>query len=284
MRRVVLSLAVLLVVGTATGAPIYDSEQLLVPVLAFNIGGEGDNLWSSELYLTNTGEEAVKVEIGALLRGHTVPEEVQCYPFVIPFKMIPPRSTVVWTAPELGGDLGCLDAALGALLMSAYGPVHLESRMVNHIQLEGLDLDERLVGLGQEVSGVAVADLAAGDFLLPGLMWHRNACYGVAFDSYVGFANPGQEAISVVLDLAPEMDGIGLFVDGRPVERPYVIEIKPLSWSQIHLEPADAEIQVCMSPEHFDLFVSLSGPLAIYGSVVDRQSQDPRTVKPVIIP
>jgi len=49
----------------------------------------------------------------------------------------------------------------------------------------------------------------------------------------------------------------------------------------IDLEPSGAAATVCLPPQTTDLFAVASQPIAVVASVVDRSSQDVRTVLPV---
>jgi len=256
------------------------AEVQVLPVVAHEAPGAAGNRWSSELYLSNDGPDEVTVTMGGLLPGRRLPPE-PCSTFAPVQRKVPAHSTVLWSAAELGPDIGCATFVLGGLTLDANGPIRITSRLVNH---RGHDpVPQRpLHGSGQVVEALALEDLLeAGSFQLPGLLWHRNPCGPAEFDIYVGFSNPGIEPITVTLDLPPDLADAGMRIDGTPVELPHTLVVEPSSWRQIHLVPETSPLTVCMDPEVVDLQVDTSGPLAFYASVVDRPAQDPRTVTPV---
>jgi hypothetical protein len=122
---------------------------------------------------------------------------------------------------------------------------------------------------------------AAGAHLLPALMWHRNPCGGAAeFETVVGFGNPGPDAVEVVLDVPHEF-GRSVVIDGREAFLPHRFEVAEGSWQQFRLAPRRDESADCGSVESFLVRIELSAPAAVYASVIDRKSGDPRTVSPV---
>jgi hypothetical protein len=258
----------------------FPSEPRVLPVVAHEAPGSADNRWSSELYLSNSGSEEITVTMGGLLPGRRRPSE-PCQTFAPVKRTVPAHSTVMWSAAELGPDIGCATFVLGGLTLDADGPVHIGSRLVNHRGHEPVP-HQPLHGSGQVVDALALEDLPrAGSYQLPGLLWHRNACGPQAFVSYVGFANPGEDSVMVTLDLPPDSREPGLRIDGKPVVLPHSIEVPAQSWRQIRLVPEPSPLTVCMDPEIVDLWLDINGSLAFYGSVVDRPAQDPRTVTPI---
>jgi hypothetical protein len=257
------------------------AETYLLPVVAYQLPGHAGNLWSSELYLKNGSPEEVTVTLGGLALGRRVPPE-PCPTFAPVTRVVPPHSTVLWPAAQLGPDIGCATLALGALILDTTGPIDISSRLVNHrSQLPETPLP--LHGTGQIVNAIALDDLpSAGDYLLPALMWHRNSCGPEEFVTSVGFANPAEHLVRVTLDLPPMLAEAGMRVNGESVELPYVVEVPGQSWVQVRLAPVPSPLTVCMPPEIFDLWIDTDAPVAIYGSVVDRLVQDPRTVLPIV--
>jgi hypothetical protein len=255
------------------------AEETVVPVFAYNLGGSGDNVWSSELYLTNPGTAEVLVSLAEVLPGLVeIPEP--CTPIDGPLRSVPPLSTVLWQAADLAAEIGCAEKILGALVLHSDGPLSVGSRTVNSSTLSAPT--ELLVGFGQEFPGLEVAELpAAGDLLLPGLVWHRNACTPPLFDSSLGIANPGQGPVRVTIDLDEQAAEGGVLVDGALVELPYTLVVEASSWQQVKLWPQQLLEDICLPATMFDLRVSIDGPAALYASVVDRTAQDPRTVYPI---
>jgi len=265
---------VLFAAGIAAG------ETYLLPVVAYQLPGHAGNVWSSELYLSNGGSEEVTVTLGGLIPGQRLPPE-PCPTFAPVTRIVPRHSTVLWPAAELGPDIGCATLALGALILDATEPIDISSRLVNHrSQLTEAPLP--LHGTGQIVNAIALNELPiAGDYLLPGLMWHRNSCGPEEFVTSVGLANPGEHTVRVTLDLPETLAEAGMRLDGELLELPYVLEVPGQTWVQVRLAPVPSPLTVCMAPEIFDLWIDSDAPIAIYGSVVDRLVQDPRTVLPI---
>jgi hypothetical protein len=253
--------------------------ELLLPVFAHNVRGGHGSTWSSEIYLTNPGAQAVQVTLSGFLPG-TLKRPMPCDHFVPLTRVLPPHSSVIWTASGLATDLGCAESALGGLLLDADGEIHVTSRTANHGSPDQEPYHGLLVGPGQQFDAVPVAGLPTeGSYLLPALMWHRNPCGDIAFESSIGFANPGSEPVSIVVDLSTA--DRGALLGGQVVEFPHSLQIPPRSWRQIDLGPIDLPGGACMDPESFGAIVSVDRPVAIFASVVDRGSRDPRTVMPV---
>jgi hypothetical protein len=271
-----ISAAILALAPATVGA-----ESFLIPFVAHNARGQDHTLWSSEIYLTNLSVQPVQVSLIDFLPG-VLERSRPCDRPTATTRVVPPLSSVVWTASGLATDLGCADRAIGSLLLSADGPIHVVSRTVNHLA----ETDHRrrglLAGPGQEVEAVSIERLPGpGQYLLPSLVWHRNACGPREFDSYLGFANPGDLPVIALLDVPPSAADGGVLVDGLEVELPHAIRIPAKSWLQVHLEPKDDPTVRCLGPASFVATVATDGPIAIYGSVVSRGSTDPRTVLPV---
>ena len=253
--------------------------ELVLPVFAHGVEGRNNGVWSSEIYLTNPGEQPVQVTLVRFLPGSIV-KPTPCDLFMPPTRVVPPKSAVVWTASGLATDLGCAEEARGGLVLRADGPVHITSRLVN---LAGDDqpLAGVLSGRGEAFEAIPIDQLPGpGTHLLPALMWHRNPCGEPDFDTFIGFANPGPTAVDVVFDV-PEETMREVLIDGKSVGLPYHLQVPPESWRQIHLAPPKEEDATCGGVESFLVSVEIDSPLALYASVVDRRSGDPRTVRPV---
>jgi len=270
----------LLTVVFALAAVPAAAGELVLPVFALNLEGRAGSLWSSEIYLTNPGEQPVLVELSRFLPGD-ISKPTPCDLFMTPTRVVPPQSATVWTASGLATDLGCAESARGGLVLRADGPVHITSRLVN---LAGTDQERPaavLSGRGEAFEAIPLEDLpVAGAHLLPALMWHRKPCGDPAFDTVIGFANPGPDPVEVMLDV-PHERGRAVRVNGREIYLPHRLQIRPGSWRQIRLAPTADEDAPCGDIESFLVRVDLGGPLAVYGSVIDRLSGDPRTVSPV---
>jgi len=267
---------VALVLMAAFATPTATADSLLLPVFAHNAVGADGARWSSELYLTNPGPAPVQVTLEQLLQGY-VSAPAPCRSFLAATRVVPPRSAVVWTSASLSTDLGCADEALGGLVLSVDGPLEVSSRIVRHV--EPPTPGTHLSGVGQEIAAIPLDRIpGAGAYLLPALVWQYERDRAAGFSVAVGFANPGPQPVSVILQLSPDTNGHGLRVDETPVELPYLLEIPPGVWSQVRLAPP-TDGQGGMGG--FSLLVTVDGPLAFYASVVDRSSDDPRTVMPV---
>jgi hypothetical protein len=254
--------------------------ELVLPAFALNLEGRSGELWSSEIYLTNPGDQPVQVELARFLPGK-ITKPTPCDFFMPPTRVVPPYSAAVWTAAGLATDLGCAERARGGLVLRADGPVYVTSRLVN---LAGGNDDEGstvLSGRGEAFEAIPMEELpGAGSHLLPALLWHRNPCDTSSFDTSVGFANPGPDPVEIRLDV-PHETARAMRINGQEVFLPHSLIIRGSSWRQLRLSPIIEEGAPCGGVESFLLRVETDGPVAIYGSVIDRKSGDPRTVSPV---
>ncbi len=275
MRVKILPVALLLLIAMPCMA-----SELVLPVFAHNLEGRSGSLWSSEIYLTNPGEQPVLVELARFLPGD-ISKPTPCDLFMPPTRVVPPQSATVWTANGLATDLGCAESARGGLVLRADGPVHVTSRLVNLGDTDDDGATAVLSGRGEAFEAIPIERLpAAGAHLLPALMWSRNPCGEPAFDTFVGFANPGADPVEVVLAI-PHEGNRAVRINGREVFLPHRVLIPENSWRQFRLTPAADEGSPCGTVESFLLRVDIDAPLAIYASVIDRRSGDPRTVVPV---
>lgn len=274
IRRLFLSILLIL-----TALPVAAIE-LVLPVFALNLEGRSDDLWSSEVYLTNPGDQPVQVEIARFLPGN-IHKPAPCDFFMAPTRVVPPQSATVWTAAGLATDLGCAESARGGLVLRADGPVHVTSRLVNRAGMNDNEDSTILSGRGEAFEAIPRNRLpATGSHLLPALMWHRNPCDGSDFDTFVGFANPGPDPVEVKLDI-PHESGRAVRINGQEIFLPHNVTIPKRSWRQFRLAPSEEQGAQCGSVESFLVRVEIDAPVAIYASVIDRRSGDPRTVSPV---
>jgi hypothetical protein len=254
--------------------------ELILPVFALNIEGRSGDLWSSEIYLTNPGDQPVQVELLRFLPGN-INKPTPCDLFMAPTRVVPPHSAVVWTASGLATDLGCAESARGGLVLRSDGPVHITSRLVNFAEADDEEASTVLSGRGEAFEAVPRSQLpAAGSHLLPALMWHRNPCDKSEFDTFVGFANPGLDPVEVTLDV-PHEEGRTVRLNSREVYLPHRMTIGGESWRQFRLSPVTEEGASCGDVESFLVQVKTESAIAVYASVIDRRSGDPRTVSPV---
>ena len=258
------------------------ATELVLPVFALNLEGRSGEIWSSEVYLTNPGDQPVQVEIARFLPGN-INKPAPCDFFMAPTRVVPAHSATVWTAAGLATDLGCAESARGGLVLRADGPVHVTSRLVNRAGMDDVEDSSILSGRGEAFEAIPRKRLPApGSHLLPALMWHRNPCDGSDFDTFIGFANPGRDPVVVNLDI-PHESGRAVRINGREVFLPHSVEIPGGKWRQFRLAPSDEEGAPCGSVESFLVRLETDGPVAIYASVIDRKSGDPRTVSPVLL-
>ncbi len=275
IRRRILPVMILVLAAIPTVA-----GEIVLPVFAHNLEGRSGSRWSSEIYLTNPGEQPVLVELARFLPGN-ISKPTPCDLFMPPTRVVPPQSATVWTANGLATDLGCADSARGGLVLRADGPVHVTSRLVNHGGAEDEGASAVLSGRGEAFEAIPIEHLpAAGVHLLPALMWSRNPCGEPAFDTFVGFANPSADPVEVVLDI-PHEGGRAVRIDGREVFLPHRVLIPANTWRQFRLTPAADGTSPCGTVESFLVRITIDAPLAMYASVIDRASGDPRTVAPV---
>jgi hypothetical protein len=270
------STAIILALPAAAG-------ELVLPVFAHNLQGRDGTTWSSEIYLTNPGDQPVLVEIDRFLPGR-IDKPTPCDLFMPPTRVVPPQSAAVWTAAGLATDLGCAESARGGLVLRADGPVHITSRLVHLPGREDATGSAAVLsGRGEAFEAIPIERLpAAGTHLLPALMWHRQPCDEPSFDTVLGFANPDREPVQVVLDV-PHETARAVELNGRIVTLPYTFQVGGERWRQYTLRPVANDEAPCGEMESFLVRVETDAPLAFYGSVIDRLSGDPRTVSPVTL-
>jgi hypothetical protein len=263
-------------------APPAAATELVLPVFALNLEGRSGEIWSSEVYLTNPGDQPVQVEIARFLPGN-ISKPTPCDFFMPPTRVVPAHSATVWTAAGLATDLGCAESARGGLVLRADGPVHVTSRLVNRTGMDDVEESSILSGRGEAFEAIPRKRLPMpGRHLLPALMWHRNPCNGSEFDTFIGFANPGLEPVVVNLDI-PHEAVRAVRINGREVLLPHSVEIPGGKWRQFRLAPSEEEGAPCGRVESFLVRLETNAPIAIYASVIDRKSGDPRTVVPVLL-
>jgi hypothetical protein len=79
----------------------------------------------------------------------------------------------------------------------------------------------------------------------------------------------------------PHEFGRTVIIDGNEAYLPHRFEVAAGSWQQLRLAPPRNQLAECGGVESFLVRIDLSGPMAVYASVIDRKSGDPRTVTPV---
>jgi hypothetical protein len=258
-------------------------EAYVLPVFAYHLPGVGDNLWSSEIYVSNPGVASRSVRLGEFLPGRmTVP--VPCgRPQGVP-REVPPLSTIIWSAADIAVELGCATEAVGALEFSADGPLVIASRMVNE---QGVPeaAGTLISGFGLEVPAVELAEAVPPGrrVLLPGLAWHPESCDDPAFETAVGIVNLDQEPVTVVLTFPSDTGPATIFINGEETASPFEFTVRRRGWKQVSFNPPLGTDRECKPAELFDLILEASGSVVAYATVVDRSTQDGRLATPASV-
>lgn len=276
---------VVAVAALATAQVAAQTGEVVIPVVAWDAHGVGSNRWSTEVYLSNTGPQTAQVTVAAALPLRVV-QQTPCLPPVAPFPVAAYTTRVV-TAAELNRYLGCPGQFVGGLVLEAPPDMVVSTRMTNHKALGQVPEEELLQGLSQEIPGLPAASLPqpGEDYMLPALGWHPSPCTATAqLDSYLYLANPGLTPATVTLfDPSGRMGRLAL--NRQIVTLPHSFLVPAGRLSQFLIAPApEAMPAVCGKPAIFDLFFRTDEPLAVLGSVVDRTTQDARTVLPARLP
>ena len=277
MRNVTLWCVVVLLLCTASAGA--QDREYVVPAFAYHLAGVGDNLWSSEIFITNPSGQDASVRVGEFLPGRlTIP--VPCGPPSGVPREVPPLTTIVWTAADIARELGCATEAVGGLTFVADREVAISSRMVNEIG--GPPVEEGfLPGFGLEYPAFAAeASSGAGDrLLLPALVWHPEACDAPGFETAIGVVNLEQSAITVQLSFSGGAGPSQVFIDGELTQSPFEFTVRGRGWKQISFSPPEGEDPGCKPAEVVDLILAPSGEALAYATVVDRSTQDGRIVR-----
>lgn len=255
--------------------------EVVIPVVAWDAHGVGSNRWSTEVYLSNTASQTALVSVAAALPLRVV-QQTPCLPPVTPFQVAAYTTRVV-TAAEINRYLGCPGQFVGGLVLLAPTGVVVATRMTNHKAQGQAPEEELLQGLSQEIPGLPTAALpqAREDYMLPALGWHPTPCTTPPLlDSYLYLANPNSTPVAVTL-FDPSGQVKRLALNRQTVTLPHTVTVPPQRLSQFLVAPnPEVMTTVCGKPAVFDLFFRADQPVAVLGSVVDRTSQDARTVLP----
>ncbi|MFI5166299.1 MAG: hypothetical protein ACHQQS_06760 [Thermoanaerobaculales bacterium] len=276
MRRALVTGLAAVAFAAAAGA-----QQYVLPLFAFSWPGKGANRWVSQVFLVNPGPTAVAVRVPRFLPG-VLKEPTPCYPPIAASVEVAPYATRALSTQDLSLDLQCPEMALGGLLFDANGPIEIVSEVVN-VGIAASPVASPS-GFGQDVPGFGPADLAipGATYQLPALVWDPNRCgHPPLFEVYLYLANPGDVAASVVLQQSHKGSPGVLIVNGVTVATPYTFKLAPQSALQLKVDLGGAIATVCLPPRTTDLFFITTQPIAVVASVVDRSSQDARTVLPV---
>lgn len=255
-------------------------KATVVPVIAWGAPGAAGNRWYSELYLSNPTDQAQEVVVAGVqvLRKKEGPHP--CLPPVTPIRVEALQTRLV-VASSLGVWLGCPEEFVGGLRLEHSGELLVMTRMTNLKGFQEEPGSRLLQGFSQEIPGVRMADLVGepgATYMVPALVWHPRACGSTQYDTYLYFNNPGEADVDVRL-LPREGESLTLKLGNVEVQLPYLVKVPAGRVVQLAVQPAagtgDGE---CGQPQVFDLFFEADGKLAVLASVVDRASNDARTV------
>ncbi|MCS7183519.1 MAG: hypothetical protein NZ869_10480 [Thermoanaerobaculum sp.] len=253
--------------------------KTLVPVVAWGAPGAAGNRWNTELFLTNVGSRDVDVWLQATLPLRLKASQRPCLPPVTPVRVAAWSTRVVY-ASELNRWLGCPEEFVGGMVFE-HGPgVRIASRMTNTRGLTDEAGTRPLRGYSQEIPGIELSALPGGEgaYLIPTLAWHPNPCEGGSeYDSYLYFANPGPEDLTVRL-LARPGTAFRFRLGEQEVELPYALKVPAGRLVQVALLPPLRPGAPCGASEFFDLLFVAEGRVGVLASVVDRWANDARTV------
>jgi hypothetical protein len=270
-------LAAVLAVPTVAAA-----GDIILPTFAVNFPGQGRNRWSTEIYFSNPTGRTLQASVGAVYLGKRLGDHM-CYPPQPNPLEIPAYSSTFVPAREMWRELGCPDAILGGLLLNSDGPLVVSSRMVNApvLSLQAV----LLAGVSQEIPGIPREQLptSGATYMLPTIGWPSVACGSPAFENYLRAVNPGTEPVTLTIQLDAAGSAATINVGGHNVPVPYSVTVAPESWQQLRIGPPSPPPAgaPCLPDGLRDLFFTVSAPTAVLLSVVDRSTQDPRTVLPI---
>jgi hypothetical protein len=273
--KVVLVLLLLATPGTVR------AEQYVLPIFALGWPGKSGNRWTTEVFITNPGPTDAQVLNARFLPG-VLRVTTPCYLPIVAFHDVPPHSTLLISSLGLYYELQCPDAMLGGLSFDSEVPVRISSRVVN--VREGAPTGTVLSGLGQDLPAFGPGDLSVPGavYQLPSLVWDPFRC-GAPPQSevYVYVVNPGTSPAGVTIQQTRDGRAGELVVNGQDTPTPFTFTLQPQEWRQMRVELGGALPTVCLPPQVTDLFFVSSAAIAAVASVVDRGSQDARTVLPV---
>lgn len=260
-------------------AGLQAQERTLLTVAAWGAAGASGNRWNTEVYVTNLTAQAAEVVLAQVLPLKLKSGPHPCLPPVGPFR-VEGLSTRVVLASELNLWLGCPEEFVGGLLFEHPPGILVASRMTNVKGFAGDPGSRPLQGYSQEIAGLSLSQLPGGDgrFMIPSLAWQPGNCPGGReYDAYLYLANPDERDLSVRLLPRPGTT-LSFRLGDVDVELPYTVKVPGRRVVQVALVPAQAAGSECAPPEFFDLLFEADGKLGVLASVVDRASNDARTV------
>ena len=285
MKKIAAMLAVvaLLPIGNAVAEDDFDFEYVL-PAFAYHLPGVDENLWSSEVYISNPSSIPANVRLNEFLPGRMV-VPVPCLPPQGIPREVPPFTTIVWPARDVAHEMGCATEMVGGLTFAADRRVSIVSRMVNE-KVELQPIEEGFIpGFGVEISAPAVdeATVPGESLMLPALVWHPELCANPTFETSIGFVNLGDRRVTVTLSFSGEHRPEYVLINHRPVYDLMQVSVPAHGWRQVTFNPPVGEATECKPAEVFDLIADPDGAVFSYAVVVDRSTQDSRIVIPVPI-
>lgn len=255
-------------------------EQTLLTVVAFGAPGAAGNRWSSELYLSNLGSTPMDVTVAGVLPLRVKQGPHPCLPPITPIHLEGERTRLLLAA-ELATYLGCPEEFVGAVVLEHQPGLLVGSRMTNTKGLLEESLGRPLQGFSQEIPGVLLADLPSNDgrYMVPGLAWDPLPCHDAPkFDVYLYMANPGEEDRTVTL-WPREGEEMRLRLPDREVVLPLPVKVPAGKLVQLAIKPPLPPGEApCGQVQFFDLFFEADGSVGVLASVLDRASNDARTV------
>ena len=274
----------LLPLGMAAAQDGSEFEYVL-PAFAYHLVGVDENLWSSEIYISNPSSVPAAVRLGEFLPGRMVIPEPCVPPQGIP-REVPPFTTIVWPARDVAFEMGCATEMVGGLIFAADRTVSIVSRMVNE-KVEDRPVEEGFIpGFGLEIPapGAETATAPGERLMLPALVWHPKACENPIFETSLGFVNLEDRRVTVTLSFPGENRPEYVIINHRPVSDQMQISVPARGWKQVTFGPPLGDVpEECIPAEVFDLVADPDGAVIGYATVVDRSTQDGRLVIPVPI-
>lgn len=278
----VVCVAALILPAAVAGAQ--EDFEYILPAFAYHHPGVGDNLWSSEVFITNPNSVPAMVRLGEFFPGRMeIP--VPCYPPQGIPREVPPLSTIVWPARDVAREFGCATEIVGGLSILSDRVLSVTSRMVNEKVADSPVDDGFIPGFGFEIPASASDEATVSDerLLIPTLVWHPEACANPAFETAIGVVNLEQYAVTVTLSFTGDDRPDQVVINRRPMISPFEFTVRRRGWKQVSLGPPEGEGGECIPPRVFDVVLDPSGSVIAYATVVDRSTQDGRVVQPVPI-
>ena len=272
MKRIAVICVVALMLPAAIVGAQEDFEYIL-PAFAYHHPGVGDNLWSSEVFITNPNSIPAMVRLGDFLPG-SMEIPVPCLPPQGIPREVPPLSTILWPARDIAFEFGCATEIVGGLIFTSDRVVSITSRMVNE-KVDDRPVDDGFIpGFGVEVPASEPEDATTpGErLLLPTLVWHPEACDNPAFETAIGVVNLEQHAVTVTLGFTGDSPPDQVTINRRPTMYPFQFTVRRRGWKQISLGPPEGERGGCRPPRVFDVVLDPTGSVIAYATVVDRST------------